>query len=171
MIKKKICLVGAFAVGKTSLVRQYVHSLFSEKYHTTVGVKVDKKTLVVKGQEMDLIIWDLHGEDDFQSVRMSYLRGAAGCFYVSDGTRRSTLETAMALHDRVEQTIGKVPSILAINKSDLESQWEIDPAMKDRLENLGITLFDTSAKTGHSVESAFQALATMTLEVSSSESA
>ena len=91
-LKKKICLIGAFAVGKTSLVRQYVYSLFSEKYLSTVGVKIDKKLLVMDGRELELIIWDLHGEDDFQSVRMSYLRGASGCIYVVDGTRRVTLE-------------------------------------------------------------------------------
>ncbi len=164
MIKKKICLVGAFAVGKTSLVQQFVHSIFSEKYHTTVGVKVDKRSLVVDDKDVDLIIWDLHGEDDFQSVRMSYLRGAAGCFYVADGTRHNTLDTAMTLHKRVEQTIGKVPSILAINKCDLESQWEINQPTKDVLESQGITIFDTSAKTGRSVEDAFKTLAAMTLE-------
>ena len=88
-LKKKICLIGAFAVGKTSLVRRFVHSIFSEKYHTTVGVMIDKKQVNVNGLPVDLIIWDLHGEDDFQSVRMSYLRGASGCFYVADGTRET----------------------------------------------------------------------------------
>ena len=45
MIQKKICMLGAFAVGKTSLVQRYVHSLYSDKYLTTVGVKIDKKAL------------------------------------------------------------------------------------------------------------------------------
>jgi len=43
VIQKKICMIGAFATGKTSLVSQFVHSIFSDKYHTTVGVKIDKK--------------------------------------------------------------------------------------------------------------------------------
>ena len=57
MLKKKVCMLGAFAVGKTSLVRRYVHSLFSEKYHTTVGVKVDKKTVACNDSTVDLILW------------------------------------------------------------------------------------------------------------------
>ena len=65
MIQKKICMLGAFAVGKTSLVKQYVSGIFSEKYHTTVGVKIDKKMVEVDGQSMTLILWDLHGEDEF----------------------------------------------------------------------------------------------------------
>jgi hypothetical protein len=164
MIKKKICLVGAFAVGKTSLVRRYVHSIFSEKYLTTVGVKIDKKPVRVDDREIDLILWDLHGEDDFQSVRMSYLRGAAGCFFVADGTRIETLETAMTLQKRVRDAIGPVPSILAINKRDLSAQWEANLPEMDRIAASGIPIFETSAKTGQSVEDAFQALAAMTLE-------
>ncbi len=48
MLQKKICMVGAFATGKTSLVAQFVRSIFSEKYQTTVGVKIDKKQLIFK---------------------------------------------------------------------------------------------------------------------------
>ncbi len=164
MLKKKICLVGAFAVGKTSLVQQYVHSIFSEKYHTTVGVKVDKKVVVLNHQEIDLIIWDLHGEDDFQSVRMSYLRGASGCLYVVDGMRKATLDVALNLMGRAEQAIGPVPSIVAINKCDLEAQWEIDSSALELLVSKGIHVIKTSAKTDQSVEAVFHMLATLMLE-------
>jgi small GTP-binding protein len=159
MIKKKICLIGAFAVGKTSLVQQYLHSIFSEKYHTTVGVKIDKKSIDVEDRSVDLIIWDLHGEDDFQSVRMSYLRGASGCLYVVDRTRKATLDVALELQARVEQAIGPVPSILIINKDDLDAQWEIDDRTMESLRHQTYHIIRTSAKTGHGVESAFFELA------------
>jgi small GTP-binding protein len=166
-LKKKVCLIGAFAVGKTSLVRQYVDSLFSEKYLSTVGVKIDKKQMVVQGRTMDLIIWDLHGEDDFQSVRMSYLRGASGCIYVADGTRRATLDTALMLRQRVEAAIGPTPAILALNKCDLEKLWEIDPQTIPVRSEKGFPILQTSARTGQSVEAAFETLAAMMLEVGS----
>lgn len=159
MIKKKICLIGAFAVGKTSLVQQYLHSIFSEKYHTTVGVKIDKKSINIDDRSIDLIIWDLHGEDDFQTVRMSYLRGASGCLYVVDGTRRATLDVALDLQARVQQAIGAVPSILVINKCDLDTQWEIDDQTMESLRRKAFHIILTSAKTGHRVESAFFELA------------
>jgi small GTP-binding protein len=164
-LKKKICLIGAFAVGKTSLVRQYVDSLFSEKYHTTVGVKIDKKQLEIQDWILDLIIWDLHGEDDFQSVRMSYLRGASGCIYVADGTRRTTLDTALLLRQRVETAIGPTPGILAINKCDLETLWEVDPQDVAGCSASNFSILRTSAKTGQSVETVFATLAAMMLEV------
>ena len=91
MIQKKICMIGAFAVGKTSLVEQFVTSLFSEKYQTTMGVKIDKKLVHVMGCDMSMILWDLYGEDEFQKIRRSYLRGAAGYLLVADGSRGDTL--------------------------------------------------------------------------------
>jgi len=163
-IKKKICLVGAFAVGKTSLVQQYVHSFFSEKYHSTIGVRVEKKRLNVNRHEIDLIIWDLHGEDDFQTVRMSYLRGAAGCLYVVDGTRRATLDVALDLQARAEQSIGRVPCIILLNKADLGPHWELDPQAETRIVSQGLSVIRTSAKTGRSVEKAFRTLAALMLE-------
>jgi small GTP-binding protein len=164
-IKKKICLIGAFAVGKTSLVQRHVQSIFSQKYHTTVGVKVDKKQMVVNGVSVDLIIWDLHGEDDFQTVQMSYLRGACGCFYVVDGTRRTTLDVALNLRERVQAAFGGVPEVLALNKWDLQDQWQITAHDMQRLNHEAIITFQTSAKTGQSVEEAFQVLAALALEV------
>jgi GTPase SAR1 family protein len=78
MIQKKVCMLGSFSVGKTSLVRRFVESMFSDAYLTTVGVKIDKKPLQVEGNDLTLMLWDIYGEDDFQKMRMSYLRGARG---------------------------------------------------------------------------------------------
>src|SRR5215212_10665049 len=126
MIQKKVCLLGAFAVGKTSLVARFVKSLYSDQYLTTVGVKVDKKTVNLGDQEVNLIVWDLAGEDEFQKVSMDYLRGAAGYLLVADGTRRSTLETARILSERVAQNVGQIPFVFLVNKADLADEWEID---------------------------------------------
>jgi small GTP-binding protein len=164
MIQKKICMLGASAVGKTSLVSRFVRSLFSEKYHTTVGVKVDKKTVALGQDQMDLLLWDLYGEDEFQKMRASYLRGSSGYVLVVDGTRRETLEKAVVLQNRTEETIGKVPFVLVVNKSDLVEKWEIDDAAIAELGKRGWPAFKTSAKTGEGVEQAFLALARKMVE-------
>ena len=83
MLQKKICMLGGFSVGKTSLVRRFVQSIFSETYLTTVGVKIDKKSVVLSDKTVDLILWDLAGEDDIGSFRLSYVRGASGLVLVS----------------------------------------------------------------------------------------
>src|SRR6478736_3867693 len=78
MIRKKICMVGLYGVGKTSLVKRYVESIFDERYHTTIGVKIDKKDVVVDGRDVSLAIWDMAGEDEIAQVKLSHLRGASG---------------------------------------------------------------------------------------------
>ena len=159
MIQKKVCMLGSFSVGKTSLVRRFVDSIFDDKYHTTIGVKVDKKIVKTNGQETSLVLWDIHGEDVYQKMRMSYLRGMSGYLLVADGTRRQTLDDALALNQRVVQEFGKVPSLLLLNKCDLMDQWEIDSTQASKLAAAGWTVFNTSAKTGDSVEKAFLRLA------------
>ena len=159
MIQKKVCMIGKSGVGKTSLVAKFVHSMFSEKYLTTVGVKIDKKSVTIDGTEVDLVIWDIYGQDDYQKVRMSYLRGASGYLLVADGTRRSTLDTALALHDSAMATVPNASFTLVINKADLADQWEITDDILDVLVKRGWRVLKTSAKTGSDVEDAFASLA------------
>jgi small GTP-binding protein len=164
MLQKKICMIGAFATGKTSLVAKFVYSIFSENYQTTVGVKIDKKAVKIQDKELNFILWDLYGEDEFQKVRLSYLRGSSGYLMVVDGTRHNTLEKAFSLQTRVEETIGQIPFILVLNKSDLLDEWEIETVEIDAIVQRGWTVIKTSAKTGMGVEEIFQTLANQILE-------
>lgn len=159
MIQKKICLLGGFGVGKTSLVSRFVHSMFSDKYLTTIGVKIEKKSVSLPATQVELVIWDLYGHDDFQKLRVSYLRGASGYLLVADGTRRATLDTALEVHRLAEESLGRVPFILAVNKADLRDRWEIDDAALEDRTRAGWRIVETSAKTGEKVEGAFAALA------------
>ena len=158
MIKKKICMVGAFGTGKTSLVSRFVHSIFSDKYQTTVGVKIDKKVIQHPAGEITLILWDLAGEDLVTTVRPAQLKGAAGYILVIDGLRRSTLAVAIDLHARVSEAVGNLPFVCVVNKTDLRESWEIQPADLDDLIARGWTVVETSAKTGIAVEGLFRTL-------------
>ena len=159
MIKMKVCMLGAFAVGKTSLVQQYVNSIFSEKYQTTLGVKIDKKSLAIDGQEIELILWDLAGEDEFMKVRSSYLRGSAGMMLVADGTRSETIDIAVQLKRKVDAEVGEIPFILVLNKSDLKDSWSIDNDQLDKLTESGWQVIETSAKDSNNIEFSYQQLA------------
>lgn len=158
MIEKKICMLGAFAVGKTSLVRRFVTSCFSEQYQTTIGVTVDKKTMTVDGQPITLVLWDLYGEDEFQKLRRSYLRGASAYLLVLDGMRRATLDIASRIQQTALETLGPVPFVVLINKLDRRSDWEITDQDLAQLTERGWTVLLSSAKTGQGVEEAFTAL-------------
>jgi small GTP-binding protein len=158
MLQKKICMLGSFAVGKTSLVRRYVESIYSDAYHTTVGVKIDKKVVQLGQQEVTLVLWDLYGEDEFQKMRWSYVKGASGYLLVADGTRRATFDKALALEEGVRQAAGSVPFIFVLNKADLSSSWEVDAGMESQLVDKGWEVMRASAKTGENVEAAFRKL-------------
>jgi small GTP-binding protein len=158
MLQKKICMLGSFAVGKTSLVRRFVESIYSDVYQTTVGVKIDKKNVLVDGEEASLVLWDIYGEDDYQKMRWTYLRGASGYLLVADGTRKATLERAVSLEQRVREEVGAIPFVLVINKSDLIRDWELDPALESQLTAQGWSILRSSAKTGEGVEESFSLL-------------
>ncbi len=168
-IQKKVCLLGSFGVGKTSLVRRFVQGIFDERYLTTLGVKIDKKefTLPDKKAMINLVLWDLAGEDFRAPVQLAYVRGAAACLYVADVTRPETLTTAQTIAARVREQVGPLPFALALNKTDLTAG---DPAYGDQKRDAtsgiltqmtteGWTVTQTSAKTGAGVEDAFAALA------------
>jgi len=160
VIQKKVCMLGASAVGKTSLVRRYVESLYSDKYLDSVGVKIDKKEVDVAGGRLVMLIWDIKGQDDFQSLRAAYLRNASGILLVVDGTRRQTLEVALEFQGKIHEGDGPPPSVvLMLNKLDLSNQWEVRDSDLENLVAKKISIIKGSAKTGNGVDDAFLTLA------------
>jgi len=158
-IQKKICMLGATGVGKTSLVRRFVQSIYSEKYHSTIGVKIDKKLVKAGDEEVNLLLWDLQGEDEAFKIRPSFLRGASGYFIVVDLTRHETFVTAFSIQQMVEREVGPLPFLVLFNKNDLTEQFEILPTEMEQMINFGWKMFRTSAKSGERVEEAFEKLA------------
>lgn len=162
-LSKKICLLGDFAVGKTSLVRRFVYNLFDDKYLSTIGVKVSRKVIVLPAGdnivELTLMLWDLAGSEGFDAVRSSYLRGAAGAILVCDLTRAATLEAAATYLAELRQVNPAAEFVLAANKADLSEQHELTEAqVGQQAAALGIPYFITSARTGANVEMAFRCL-------------
>ena len=157
MIQKKICMLGSFGVGKTSLVARFVQGIFSAKYLSTVGVKIDKKEIKVGEQDVLLMVWDLAGEDPRSQIQVqtSYLRGASGYFLICDGTFAETLVTAKSIHQRAIEAVGNIPFVLVVNKSDLWGQWQITSLDLEMLEADGWKIKITSAKSGDGVEQMF----------------
>ncbi len=165
MLQKKICMIGDFSVGKTSTVSRFVSQAFSEKYLTTVGVKIDTKLIELPSKvQVKFILWDIAGNDALTTASASYLRGAAGYLLVVDGTRRPTWESAKKLQAEVSQQIGDKPFLVLLNKADLKEQWEIKQADVDLQLKQGWKMLKTSAKTGENVEKAFQVLGRLLLE-------
>jgi small GTP-binding protein len=163
-------MLGSFGVGKTSLVERFVRSMFSPKYQTTVGVKIDKKVVHVGGEELILMLWDMAGEEDHAPVKLRQVQDASGYLLVADGTRSKTLDVARSIQQRVETEIGSRPFLALINKADLRETWEIPETAWADLANAGWTVLETSAKSGEGVEEAFMTLTARMLKAQSDES-
>jgi small GTP-binding protein len=163
-IQKKVCLLGAFGVGKTSLVRRFIESIFDDHYHTTIGVKIDKKVVQIGDRKMDMVLWDIAGKSASQGIRASYLSGSSGFLLVADGTRLATLDEALEIAETARGLCGYIPAVLLLNKCDLVEQWEIEPDREKSLIEEGWAVMRTSAKTGEAVEQAFHTLGQNILE-------
>ncbi|MDX1977467.1 MAG: Rab family GTPase [Pseudanabaenaceae cyanobacterium bins.68] len=168
MIAKKICLIGDFGVGKTSLVRRYVESCFSDAYLSTVGVKIARKTLEVSDRlqnliDLQLMLWDIEGSTKFKSISTSYLQGAKGAIIVADASRPETV-THVSEHIQTFTAINPQGQVMvAINKSDLVIKEELAKMLQltaaiNQAKILGI--YATSAKTGDNVDQMFHQIAT-----------
>jgi len=152
-------MIGDFSVGKTSLTARFVKNIFSDKYHSTVGVKVDSKEIKIDSDKtLKLMVWDVAGKDSFTTLDDTYLKGASGYLLVADGTRPNTFETAHKLHDHMYNLFGEIPFCMLINKSDLEDQWQAVNKEVENIKSIGWDYFETSAKTGNNVEAAFRQL-------------
>lgn len=163
-ISKKVCLLGDFAVGKTSLVRRFVYNRFDDKYISTIGVKVSRKTITLPqaGQmiELAMMLWDLAGSEEFTPMRASYLRGASGAILVCDLTRPSTLDSLQTYAADLRSVNPASQLILAANKADLVDQHRLAPAqLEQAAAQLNLHYYLTSAKTGDEVETLFRRLA------------
>lgn len=167
-INRKVCLLGDFAVGKTSMVRRFIYERFDDKYLSTIGVKVSRKTIVVSHQtqliNLSLILWDLAGSEEFDQLRSSYLRGASGAVLVCDLTRPETLPHLSTYLDDLRRISPSAQVILAANKADLAAEQRLTAAeIEAYAADHRIPFHLTSAKTGEGVENIFRQLGQLIL--------
>ncbi len=173
IISKKICMLGDFSVGKTSLIRRFVERQFSDQYLSTVGVKISRKTVECKSTErqesvtVQMMIWDLEGNTKFKAVTPMHLQGASSAVIVADITRQVTIDH---IPDHVQSFLSVNPKgfvIVAINKSDLVDETRLaktlDLLASKSLDSV-IGIYATSAKTALQVDSVFYQLADQMLK-------
>jgi small GTP-binding protein len=156
---RKVCMLGDFGVGKTSLVARFVRNTFSDQYLTTVGVKVDSKEVTLASAELlKLVIWDIAGRSALDALNQSYLRGASGLMLIADGTREATLRAALDLLMQSRTLLPEAHAVLLVNKLDMVDRWEVAPGTLAELRR-SLPVFETSARFGDGVEQAFADLA------------
>jgi small GTP-binding protein len=165
-LKMKVCLLGDSEVGKTSLIRRFVHNEFDDKYLLTIGTKTSKKSLVIDHPKQDiklnttLMINDIMGQFNYSNMMETYIQGAVGGILVCDLTNKETLENLKGWVEYVHRVIGEIPLVIVANKSDLTDDFKF---YIDELQEFASAYkahtHVTSAKTGENVEAMFKDIA------------
>jgi small GTP-binding protein len=159
MRRKKVCIIGAAAVGKTCLVASYSGESLHVGYRSTLGARITTAAVSVQERLRGLVLWDIKGETEFYRIPPAYLYGCEGCVLVADGTRASTVEHAMDLLARVETLSGGVPHVMLVNKLDLSDRWEVGEALLSSLRKRVPEIYTCSARGGITVQTAMETLA------------
>ena len=159
-VSKKICLIGDFGVGKTSLIRRFVENQFSDDYLSTVGVKISRKPVdIPEGGTLQLLIWDLEGRTNLKPIVEQHFKGSHGAIIVGDLTRSETIEMIPSHIERFLDVNPQAHTIVAFNKSDLvDEDWDDAPTGLEAADRV-IATYKTSAKTGAYVDEIFELLA------------
>ena len=168
-VKKKVCLIGDPAVGKTSLIRKYVTDIFDDKYIGTLGTKVTKKRVIIEkpdiNYDLTLAIWDILGQKEFQRIQNMAYRGAKGVFLVCDLTRKDTLDGLREWREAITQVAEDIPSIILANKCDLDTKEFGENEIKSIASQMNNAPYlITSAKTGDNVNQAFYRIGEFVVE-------
>ena len=132
MYNKKVCILGASGVGKSSLIQRFLNGKFSEAHVASVGARIDKIVRIIDHDKVQLMLWDIESDNEAPGGFENYIKNASAMIYVVDGTRMETLTSAIDLRKAAEKHIGNfVPSIILFNKSDLVNDWEITHELAD----------------------------------------
>jgi len=158
----KIILVGDYGVGKSTSIHRFVENKFKANYVPTLGVQVTKKSLEINGNSIDLMIWDLAGQDRYAMVRQRFYTGTQGILMLYDVTRMSSLKNIKKWHAEVSRFTKGLPIIFIGNKIDLVEKKEVktedvNSFLEENNINVNIKM-KTSAKDGLNTEKAFHFL-------------
>lgn len=161
----KLLIIGDSGVGKSSLLLRFSDNTFSGTYITTIGVDFKIRTIDVNGEKVKLQIWDTAGQERFRTITSTYYRGTHGVVVVYDVTSGESFANVKRWLHEIDTNCDVVNRILVGNKDD-------DPDRKVVLtqdahkfaEQMGIQLFETSAKENKNVEEMFVAITRLVLQ-------
>eukprot|EP00042_Codosiga_hollandica_P024557 m.104341 g.104341 ORF g.104341 m.104341 type:complete len:215 (+) comp51591_c0_seq2:60-704(+) len=157
----KIIIIGDGGCGKSCLLQRFVNNKFDSKYLMTMGVDFLQKMLKVRGEEMQLQLWDIAGQDRFEALNRTYFKGAVAAVIVFDITRRKTFDKVLKWKAEVDSKVflgpdEPVPCVLLANKCDLKTPAVSSKEIHDLCTKLGfIGWLETSAKDGTNIDQAF----------------
>ncbi|KAJ8681336.1 hypothetical protein QAD02_017123 [Eretmocerus hayati] len=156
----KLLIIGDSGVGKSSLLLRFADNTFNASYITTIGVDFKIRTVDVDGERVKLQIWDTAGQERFRTITSTYYRGTHGVIVVYDVTSGDSFANVKRWLHEIEHNCDVVVNrILVGNKNDAPNHKVVLTEDAQRFANqMGIKLFETSAKDNTNVEEMFMAI-------------
>jgi len=161
----KLLIIGDSGVGKSSLLVRFADNHFSGNYITTIGVDFKIRTIEIQGERVKLQIWDTAGQERFRTITSTYYRGTHGVIVVYDVTSGESFANVKRWLHEIDQNCDVVNRILVGNKNDdPERKVVLTEDAKRFADQMGIQLFETSAKDNINVEEMFRAVTQLVLK-------
>ncbi|XP_068100174.1 ras-related protein Rab-35-like [Hyperolius riggenbachi] len=162
----KLLLIGDSGVGKSSLLLRFADNSFSGSYITTIGVDFKIRTLMLDGERVKLQIWDTAGQERFRTITSTYYRNTHGVIVVYDVTNPESFVNVKRWLHEITQNCDSVCTVLVGNKDDNAARKCVETADAKRFgEQMGVRLFETSAKENRNVEEMFLSITRMALKM------
>ncbi len=163
-LRRKVCLLGAPGVGKSSLVRRFVEQRFDASDESTIAMQISKGAVAIGEVSLEMMLWDPEGSEAWGQYNRSFISGASGLMFVVDATKAGTLDHLLEAQTKGRGFIGSRPAVLVINKIDLTGKFDLTKSQVDAANKLAWHPIRASAKSGDSVDAAFLKLGEMMLE-------
>jgi len=166
----KLPIIGDAGVGKTTLTHRYLHGLFKQSYHGTIGVDFFLKKFDIDGKKISLQIWDFAGEEKFRFLLPGIIKGANGTIFMFDITRYITFENLsnwLSVFKTANQNHNQtVPALLVGSKTDLEGIRTVSSkeAKSFAQDNNLIGYIECSSKNGENIEELFRKITKIMIE-------
>ena len=158
--KFKVVVVGDSGVGKTNLIRRFVHDTFSKDSKATVGVEFLSKTYLINNEVFKIEFWDTAGQERYKSITAAYYKGAKGALIVYDVTTQSSFDNVNKWCKEIREKAAKNINMMMIgNKTDLKDKRVVEPEMsQEKAKALSMAVMETSALDATNVKEAFYQL-------------
>ncbi|XP_051541359.1 ras-related protein Rab-35-like [Myxocyprinus asiaticus] len=161
----KLLIIGDSGVGKSSLLLRFADNTFSGSYITTIGVDFKIRTVEINGEKVKLQIWDTAGQERFRTITSTYYRGTHGVIVVYDVTSAESFVNVKRWLHEINQNCDEVCRILVGNKNDDPGSKVVETNDAQKFaEQMGIQLFETSAKENVNVEDMFNCITELVLK-------
>lgn len=166
LVRKRIAILGAHAVGKSALTIRCAQGRFEPDYILTFEDMYQWKP-VVDGIAYDVTIVDTEGQDLASCFGLQYTIGVDGYILVFSVRDRSTFDVVKALNRKLLTTLNvldavgtsDVPRVLVGNQVDIAHEREVDNEdAKAFAAAIGVPYVETSAATTFNVNEVFETL-------------